>query len=58
MPEARTGGADVLGPVAIERKFYEMGFGNGRLQPSATALAVLRSQKFCAMLTLPKSKAR
>jgi putative aminopeptidase FrvX len=26
--EARAGGADVLGPVAIERKFYEMGFGN------------------------------
>lgn len=25
--EARAGGADVLGPVAIERKVYEMGFG-------------------------------
>ncbi|HEY2912670.1 MAG TPA: hypothetical protein VGK21_04880, partial [Candidatus Angelobacter sp.] len=25
--EARAGGADVLGPVVIERKFYEMGFG-------------------------------
>lgn len=47
--EARTGGADVLSPVAIERKFYEMGFGKwtapaiGDRFGAAALLEVLRN---------------
>ncbi len=47
--DARTGGADVLSPVAIERKFYEMGFGKwtapaiGDRFGAAALLEVLRN---------------
>jgi putative aminopeptidase FrvX len=47
--EARTGGADVLSPVVIERKFYEMGFGKltapaiGDRFGAAALLEVLRN---------------
>ena len=47
--EARAGGADVLGPVVIERKFYEMGFGKwtapaiGDRFGAAALLEVLRN---------------
>jgi putative aminopeptidase FrvX len=47
--EARDGGADVLSPVAIDRKFYEMGFGKwtapaiGDRYGAAALLDVLRN---------------
>ncbi|HKF21513.1 MAG TPA: peptidase M42 [Candidatus Angelobacter sp.] len=47
--EARAGGADVLSPVALERKFYEMGFGKwtaaaiGDRFGAAVLLEVLRN---------------
>src|SRR5262249_38392220 len=47
--DARAGGADVLSPVAIERKFYEMGFGKwtapaiGDRFGAAVLLEVLRN---------------
>jgi putative aminopeptidase FrvX len=47
--EARTGGADILSPVALERNFYEMGFGKwtapaiGDRFGAAALLEVLRN---------------
>jgi putative aminopeptidase FrvX len=47
--EARAGGADILSPVAIERRFYEMGFGKwtapaiGDRFGAAALLEVLRN---------------
>jgi putative aminopeptidase FrvX len=47
--DARAGGADVLGPIVIERRFYEMGFGKwtapaiGDRFGAAALLEVLRN---------------